>query len=141
MVSLYSRHIPEHGTFGIFQKFLLEVGERETFRSCFYRYTALLMMQLAVSYLLLTVVCNRPSDEMNNYFTLYCFIREIMNIIAINGHEISLGGLVNLHEKTVYTYNGIFAKINNYYDFISYRHLKIMHFNDVRLLFYSFSHF
>ena len=33
MVSLYSRHIPESGTFGIFQKFLLEVGEREMFRS------------------------------------------------------------------------------------------------------------
>ena len=33
MVVLYSRHIPEHKTLGIFQIFLLEVSERETFRS------------------------------------------------------------------------------------------------------------
>ena len=30
-----------------------------------------------------------------------------MNIIAVNGEEITLGYFVNLHEKTVYTHNGI----------------------------------
>ena len=100
-----------------------------------------LMVKLAALYTLITMVCNRPSDEMNNYFTLYLFIWEIMNIIAINGHEISLGGLVNLHEKTVYTHNGLFAKINKYYEAIIYGPLLIMDFNDLRLLFYSFSHF
>ena len=62
-----------------------------------------------------------------------------MNVIATNGQEITLGCLVNLHEKTVYTYNGIFAKISKYYDAISHGLWKIMHFNDLRLLFYSFS--
>ena len=41
-----------------------------------------------------------------------------MDIIAVNGQEISLGCFVNLHKKTVYVYNGIFAKISNYYDTI-----------------------
>ena len=43
-----------------------------------------------------------------------------MNIIAV---------------KTVYTHNGIFTKINKYYDAITYGLLQIMHFNDLRLLF------
>ena len=85
MVSLYSRHIPVHGTFGIFQKFLLEVGEWETFRSFFYRYIVLLRVKLFVFDTLITMSCNRPSDEMNNYLTLLIFIWGIMNIIAING--------------------------------------------------------
>ena len=42
----------------------------------------------------------------------------MMDIIAVNGQEISLGYFVNLHKKTVYVYNGIFAKISNYYDTI-----------------------
>ena len=57
-----------------------------------------------------------------------------MNIIALNGQEISLGCFVNLHEKTVYTYNGICTKINKYYDAIPYGLLKIMHCNDLHLL-------
>ena len=44
-----------------------------------------------------------------------------MNVIATNGQKITLGCFVNLHEKTVYTYNGIFTKISNYYNVISYR--------------------
>ena len=36
MVQWYPIHIPEHVTFRIFQKFLLEMGKRKTFRSCFY---------------------------------------------------------------------------------------------------------
>ena len=43
-----------------------------------------------------------------------------MNIIVINGQEITLGSFVNLHGKTVYVYNGIFTKINKYYDIIPY---------------------
>ena len=66
------------------------------------------------------MVCNRPSDGMNNYCTLYFFTREIMNVITTNGQEITLGCFVNLHEKMVYTYNGIFTKISKYYDVISY---------------------
>ena len=50
---------------------------------------------------------------MNNYRILYIHTQEIMNVIAINGQEITLGCFVNLHEKTVYTYNGIFTKISN----------------------------
>ena len=30
-----------------------------------------------------------------------------MNIIAVNGEEITLGYFVNLHMKMVYTHNGI----------------------------------
>ena len=41
-----------------------------------------------------------------------------MDIIAVNGQEISLGCFVNLHKKTACIYNGIFAKISNYYDTI-----------------------
>ena len=36
MVQWYSIHIPEHVTFRIFQKFLLEMGKQKTFSSCFY---------------------------------------------------------------------------------------------------------
>ena len=43
-----------------------------------------------------------------------------MDIIAVNGQEISLGCFVNLHKKTVYVCNGIFAKISNYYDTITH---------------------
>ena len=35
----------------------------------------------------------------------------------------------------VYTHNGIFTKINKYYDAITYGLLEIMHSNDLRLLF------
>ena len=41
-----------------------------------------------------------------------------MDIITVNGQEILLGCFVNLHNKMVYVYNGIFAKISNYYDTI-----------------------
>ena len=58
-----------------------------------------------------------------------------MNIIAVNGSEITLGYFVNLHEKMVYTHNGILTKINKYYDAIIYGLLQIMHLNDLRLLF------
>ena len=58
-----------------------------------------------------------------------------MNIIAVNGQEITLGHFVTLHEETVYTHNGIFTKINKDYDTITYGLLQIMHFNDLRLLF------
>ena len=43
-----------------------------------------------------------------------------MDIIAVNGYEISLGCFVNLHKKTVYVYNGIFAKISSYYSTITH---------------------
>ena len=36
-----------------------------------------------------------------------------------------------------YIHNGIFAKINKYYDAITYGRLQVMHFNDLRLLFCS----
>ena len=39
----------------------------------------------------------------------------IMDIIAINGQEISLGCFVNLHTKAACVSNGIIAKINKYY--------------------------
>ena len=38
-----------------------------------------------------------------------------MDIIAVNGQEISLGCFVNLHTKMACVPNGIFAKINKYY--------------------------
>ena len=63
-----------------------------------------------------------------------------MDIIAVNGQEISLGYFVNLHKKTVYVYNGIFAKISNYYVTITYGLLQIMHFNDLHLLFTVIHH-
>ena len=63
-----------------------------------------------------------------------------MDIIAVNGSEISLGCLVNLHKKMVYAYNGIIAKINNYYVTITYGLLQLMHFNDLHLLFTIIHH-
>ena len=60
-----------------------------------------------------------------------------MNIITVNGSEISLGCFVNLHKKMIYTYNGIIVKISNYYGAITYGLLQVMHFNDLHLLFYS----
>ena len=38
-----------------------------------------------------------------------------MDIIAVNGQEISLGCFVNFHMKMACVPNGIFAKINKYY--------------------------
>ena len=43
-----------------------------------------------------------------------------MNIIAINGREITLGCFINLHIKTARVYNGKFIKINNYYNAITH---------------------
>ena len=43
-----------------------------------------------------------------------------MNIIAINGLEITLGCFVNLHIKMACVHNGIFAKISSYYNVITY---------------------
>ena len=57
-----------------------------------------------------------------------------MDIIAVNGQEISLGCFVNLHMKTACVPNGIFAKINKYYDSITLGLLQLMHSNDLRLL-------
>ena len=37
-------------------------------------------------------------------------------------------------------YNGIFAKISNYYVTITYGLLQLMHFNDLRLLFTIIHH-
>ena len=58
-----------------------------------------------------------------------------MNIIVVNGQEISLGCFVNLHKKTVYAYNGIIVTISNYYDTITQWSIAIMHCNDLHLLF------
>ena len=57
-----------------------------------------------------------------------------MDIIAVNGQEISLGCFVNLHTKMACVPNGIFAKINKYYDSITLGLLQLMHSNDLRLL-------
>ena len=57
-----------------------------------------------------------------------------MDIIAVNGQEISLGCFVNLHMKMACVPNGIFAKINKYYDSITHGVLPLMHSNDLRLL-------
>ena len=57
-----------------------------------------------------------------------------MDIIAVNGQEISLGCFVNLHMKTACVPNGIFAKINKYYDSITHGLLQLMHSNDLHLL-------
>ena len=43
-----------------------------------------------------------------------------MNIIAINGYEMTLGCFVNLHIKMACVYNGISAKISNYYNAITH---------------------
>ena len=57
-----------------------------------------------------------------------------MDIIAVNGQEISLGCFVNLHTKTACVPNGIFAKINKYYASITHGLLQLMHSNDLCLL-------
>ena len=57
-----------------------------------------------------------------------------MDIIAVNGQEISLGCFVNLHTKMACVPNGIFAKINKYYDSITHDLPQLMHSNDLRLL-------
>ena len=57
-----------------------------------------------------------------------------MDIIAVNGQEISLGCFVNLHTKMACVSNGIFAKINKYYVSITHGLLQLMHSNDLRLL-------
>ena len=57
-----------------------------------------------------------------------------MDIIAVNGQEISLGCFVNLHTKTACVLNGIFAKINKYYVSITHGLLLLMHSNDLHLL-------
>ena len=43
-----------------------------------------------------------------------------MNIISVNGLEITLGCFVNLHMKTAWVYNGISTKINSYYNAITH---------------------
>ena len=57
-----------------------------------------------------------------------------MDIIAVNGQEISLGCFVNLHMKMACVSNGIIAKINKYYVSITLGLLQLMHSNDLRLL-------
>ena len=57
-----------------------------------------------------------------------------MDIIAVNGQEISLGCFVNLHIKSACVPNGIFAKINKYYDSITHGVLQLMHSNDLHFL-------
>ena len=59
-----------------------------------------------------------------------------MDIITVNGSEISLGCFVNLHKKMIYAYNGLIVKISNYYDATTYGLLQVMQFNDLRFLFY-----
>ena len=44
-----------------------------------------------------------------------------------------------MHEKTVYTANGIFVKISNYEHAINIGPLKLMHFNDIHLLFVPYN--
>ena len=64
-----------------------------------------------------------------------------MDIIAINGQEISLGCFVNLHMKAACVSNGIIAKINKYYVSITFGLLQLMHSNDLRLLITVIHHF
>ena len=64
-----------------------------------------------------------------------------MDIIVVNGQEISLGCFVNLHMKMACVPNGIFAKINKYYGSITYDLLQLMHFNDLHLLVTIIHHF
>ena len=54
-----------------------------------------------------------------------------MDIIAVNGQEISLGCFVNLHTKTACVPNGIFAKINKYNVSITHGPLQLMYSNDL----------
>ena len=48
--------------------------------------------------------------------------------------KITLGCFVNLHTKMACVPNGIFAKINKYYDSITLGVLQLMHSNDLHLL-------
>ena len=57
-----------------------------------------------------------------------------MDIIAINGQEITLGCFVNLYTKMACVSNGIIAEINKYYVSITLGVLQLMHSNDLRLL-------
>ena len=57
-----------------------------------------------------------------------------MDIIAVNGQEISLGCFINLLTKMACVPNGIFAKINKYYDSITHDLPQLMHSNDLHLL-------
>ena len=43
-----------------------------------------------------------------------------MDIIAVNGWEITFGLFINLYKKMACIDNGIFAKINSYYDTITH---------------------
>ena len=64
-----------------------------------------------------------------------------MDIIAVNGQEISLGCFVNLHMKVACVSNGIIAKINKYYVSITFGLLQLMHSNDLRFLITVIHHF
>ena len=64
-----------------------------------------------------------------------------MDIIAVNGQEISLGCFVNSHTKAACVSNGIIVKINKYYVSITLGLLQLMHSNDLRLLITVIHHF
>ena len=64
-----------------------------------------------------------------------------MDIIAVNGQEITLGCFVNLHTKMACVSNGIIAKINKYYVSITLGLLQLMHSNDLCLLVPIIHHF
>ena len=64
-----------------------------------------------------------------------------MDIIAINGQEISLGCFVNSHTKTVRVRNGLFVKINKYYVSITLGLLQLMLSNDLCFLVTYIQHF
>ena len=64
-----------------------------------------------------------------------------MDIIAVNGQEISLGCFVNLHMIMACVPNGIFAKINKYYDSITHDLPQLIHSNDLCLLVPIIHHF
>ena len=57
-----------------------------------------------------------------------------MDIIAINGQEISLGCFVNSHTKAACVSNGIIAKINKYYVSITFGLLQLMFSNGLCFL-------
>ena len=64
-----------------------------------------------------------------------------MDIIAINGQEISLGCFVNSHTKAACVSNGIIAKINKYYVSITFGLLQLMFSNDLCFLVTYIQHF
>ena len=64
-----------------------------------------------------------------------------MDIIAVNGQEISLGCFVNLHTKMVCVRNELFTKINKYYIVITHSLLQLMHSNDLCFLVTYIQHF